>query len=516
MSRRTDELSQNDHEPVGPGIRPPTAADTSAAGPTADPASGSASGGSDGRARPAPGPTPDGRSWQAVRHLLVRLHFYAGVLIAPFLLVAALTGLAYTLTPQLDQLVYGDRLTVGQADGAPRPLAEQIAAARAAHPEGVLASVTTPPGPEDTTRVVLSVPELGDKQRTVFVDPYTAEVRGELTTWSGSTPLTTWLDDLHRNLHLGDTGRLYSEVAASWLWVAVVGGLVLWLGRSRGRRAKSARGVLFPDRTARGVRRTRGRHAAAGVWLALGLLFLSATGLTWSNHAGERFGRLLDAVNGNAPALDTALPGAKPPAGDHAGHAGHSGSAGATADADPAAFDVALAAARQAGLGGTVVVTPPAEAGTAWVVAQDDNVWPVHYDRVAVDATDGEITSRTRWADHPALNKLSKLGVQGHMGVLFGVVNQVVLALIAIGLTAVIVWGYRMWWQRRPTRGERRALAGRAPERGGWRRLPLPVLVLGVPAVAALGWALPVLGVTLAGFLVLDAVTGAVLRRRTA
>ncbi|AXI70529.1 PepSY-associated TM helix domain-containing protein [Streptomyces cavourensis] len=481
-------------------------ADADSAGDPADPT------------KPGPGtPPPPGRSWEAVRHLLVRLHFYAGVLVAPFLLVAALTGLAYTLTPQLDQLVYGDRLRVEQVGETVRPLSEQIAAARAAYPEGTTASVVTPPGPEDTTRVVVAVPELGEKQRTVFVDPYTAEVRGELTTWFGSTPLTTWLDDFHRNLHLGETGRLYSEVAASWLWVAVAGGLVLWIGRrSRGRRPKSARGVLLPERGARGVRRTRGWHAVTGVWLALGLLFLSATGLTWSNYAGERFGRLLDAVNGNAPALDTALPGAEAPVEDHSEHAGHGGSGGATADADPAGFDTALTAARNAGLGGTVVVTPAADAASAWTVAQNDNVWPVHYDRVAVDASSGEITSRTRWADHPVLSKLSKLGVQGHMGVLFGAVNQIALAIVAIGLTAVTVWGYRMWWQRRPTRADRRALVGKAPEPGAWRRLPLPVLVLGIPAVVALGWALPVLGVTLAGFLVVDAVVGAVRRRRTA
>ncbi|WP_345981636.1 PepSY domain-containing protein [Streptomyces sp. DSS69] len=516
MSHRTEEIPQNDHDPAGvaaPG-EPDADRPDGVTKPGSDGPDGSA--GPDTLTPPGTDPPRPARSWEAVRHLLVRLHFYAGVLVAPFLLVAALTGLAYTFTPQLDQLMYGDQLRVGTVGEAPRPLAEQIAAARAAHPGGTVASVVTPPGPEDTTRVVLAVPELGEKQRTVFVDPYTAEVRGELTTWFGSTPLTTWLDDLHRNLNLGETGRLYSEVAASWLGVTVLGGLVLWLWRSRGQRAKSARGVLLPDRKARGVRRTRGRHAATGVWLALGLLFLSATGLTWSNHAGERFGRLLDAANGNAPALDTALPGKEAPAGDHAEHAEHGGSGGATADPDPAGFDAALTAAREAGLGGTVVVTPAADAASAWTVAQNDNVWPVHYDRVAVDTTSGEITARTYWADHPALSKLSKLGVQGHMGVLFGVVNQIVLALLALGLTAVIVWGYRMWWQRRPTRDDRQALVGRAPERGAWRRLPLPVLVLGIPAVIALGWALPVLGVTLAGFLVVDAVMGAARRRRTA
>lgn len=249
MSRRTEEMPQNDHDPTGTaqgepdGDRPDGLAKPAVA--TAEgPEAATGDPGSD-RQRPA-------RSWEAVRHLLVRLHFYAGVLVAPFLLVAALTGLAYTAAPQLDQLLYGDQLRVEKVGDAPRPLAEQIAAARAAYPEGTVASVVTPPSAEDTTRVVLAIPELGEKQRTVFVDPYTAEVRGELTTWFGSTPLTTWLDDLHRNLNLGETGRLYSEVAASWLGVTVLGGLVLWLGRSRGQRAKSARGALLPDRKARG------------------------------------------------------------------------------------------------------------------------------------------------------------------------------------------------------------------------------------------------------------------------
>lgn len=497
MPSRTEEPPQNDHEPV-----------CASSGETATAVAVDAT--------DAPGPDPrPGRSWQGVRALLVRLHFYAGVFVAPFLLVAALTGLAYTFTPQLDQLVYGDQLRVEQMGDKPRPLSDQIAAARDAHPEGSLASVITPPGPEDTTRVVLSVPELGEKQRTVFVDPYTAEVQGELTTSWGSTPLTTWLDELHKNLHLGEAGRLYAEIAASWLWVIVVGGLVLWLGRSRGQRAKSVRGVLLPDRSARGVRRTRSWHAATGVWLALGLLFLSATGLTWSKYAGERFGQLLDTVKGHAPELDTTLPGAAPAAGDKGGeHAGH-GAAHETASADPAGFDTALRVAREAGLDGQVEVTPPSDSAGAWAVAQKDNEWPVHYDQVAVDTEKGEVTSRSRWANYPLLAKLSKLGVQGHMGVLFGIANQIVLAAIALGLTAVTIWGYRMWWQRRPTREDREAVLGKAPARGVWRRLPLPVLILGVPAVAALGWALPVLGVTLLGFLVVDVTVGLV-RRRTA
>ncbi|PWK65081.1 putative iron-regulated membrane protein [Streptomyces sp. CG 926] len=466
----------------------------------------------------APAPEPSGRTRKGLRALLVRLHFYAGVFVAPFLLTAALTGLAYTVTPQLDQLVYGDRLSVARVGDESRPLAEQIAAARAGYPDGALASVVTPAEPDATTRVVLAVPGLGEKQRTVFVDPYTARVQGDLTTRFGKTPLTTWLDDLHRNLLLGETGRLYSETAASWLWVLVAGGLVLWIGRNRRKGMRRARSLFLPDRTARGVRRTRSRHAATGIWLALGLLFLSATGLTWSHYAGDRFGQLLTAVKGRAPELDTVLPEPQQPprteGGEHAGHSQH-GATPAGLTGDPADFDAALAVARGAGLSGTVTVTPPRDASRAWVVAQTDNTWPVHYDQVAVDTSSGEVTSRTRWADYPAPAKLSKLGTQAHMGVLFGIANQVVLAAIAVGLILITGWGYRMWWLRRPSREDRAAHFGKAPARGAWRGLPTPVILAGVPAVVVLGWALPVLGLTLAAFIVVDVSVGLLRGGRT-
>ncbi|MEV4415766.1 PepSY-associated TM helix domain-containing protein [Catellatospora sp. NPDC049609] len=105
-------------------------------------------------------------------------------------------------------------------------------------------------------------------------------------------------------------------------------------------------------------------------------------------------------------------------------------------------------------------------------MAQDDDSWPVRYDSVAVDAAAGEVTSRSRWADYPVLAKLSRLGVQANTGVLSGAAIQLVLAAVASGLVVVIVWGYRMWWQRRPRRADRAAAFGRAPARGTWRQLP--------------------------------------------
>ena len=155
--------------------------------------------------------------------------------------------------------------------------------------------------------MVFVVDGIGDKQHTVYVDPYTNQVRGTLVTWWGETPMMTWFDDLHRNLLLGDHGRHYSELAASWLWGVTLGGVLLWLRRQRGR-ANKIRATVLPDLSAKkGVRRTRGWHAATGIWLTIGLLILSATGLTWSRYAGGNFSDALDALNGHKPELVTTV-----------------------------------------------------------------------------------------------------------------------------------------------------------------------------------------------------------------
>lgn len=49
---------------------------------------------------------------------------------------------------------------------------------------------------------------------------------------------------MHLNLNLGPTGRLYSELAASWLWVLARGG-ILWWRHQRGKRL--GRRLLFPE-----------------------------------------------------------------------------------------------------------------------------------------------------------------------------------------------------------------------------------------------------------------------------
>ncbi|GAB2658227.1 PepSY-associated TM helix domain-containing protein [Saccharopolyspora gloriosae] len=430
-------------------------------------------------------------TWAVLRPLVLRLHFYAGVFIAPFLVIAALTGLVYVFTPQLEQAVYAHELHVPAA-ATTAPLAEQVAVAQDVRPGERLQAVRPGATPTDTTQVIFAAPDLPESyQRTVFIDPHTAQVRGDLVTYGSgqALPLRAWIDNLHRGLHLGDTGRLYSELAASWLWVVVLGGVVLWIGRRR--RNRRARLLLAPEFRPAGRRRVLSWHGAVGLWAALGLLFLSATGLTWSVHAGENVTAVREQLAWETPAVTAELP---------------------SAPASDVGIDRVHQAALAAGLDGPVEIKPP-EAGSAYTVQQQQRSWPTKQDQVAVDPATGVITETVRWADYPLMAKLSRWGIDAHMGLLFGLVNQLLLAALMLGLLSMIFWGYRMWWLRRPTRGEART--GRPPERGAWRRVPGRIMAPIIVGAAFVAYFLPLLGASLLLFLVVDIVLGQRARRST-
>ena len=115
-----------------------------------------------------------------------------------------------------------------------------------------------------------------------------------------------------------------------------------------------------------------------------------------------------------------------------------------------------------------------------------------------VDPGTHAVTARIDyWRDYSLVAKLADWGIRAHMGLLFGLLNQLLLLGVAVGLLTVIARGYRMWWQRRPTRGSAWAV-GRTPLRGGLRSLSLPAMCGFILVAATVGWFLPALGLTLA------------------
>lgn len=459
---------------------------------------------------PSP-PSSRRRGWFAP--LLLRLHFYAGILVGPFILIAAISGALYALTPQLEQAVYAEQLHAPETDTT-LTLAAQIEAADNYRGDSSgLFAVRPAPEPGDTTRIMYAEDGLGPSEsRAVFVDPGTGEIRGDLVVYgtSGSTPLRTWISNLHRNLHLGDAGRLYSELAASWLGIVAIAGLALWIIRIRKARAK--KDFVRPNRTHKGYRRLFGWHTSIGIWVVLGALFLSATGITWSQHAGTNVSNLRAALDWGTPSLNTALGGETPAADDHAHH--HGAESAPTGAANPATFDAVLAIAQRENVNtGQVEISPPAEPGTAWKIREIKSSFPTEGDSLAIDGTTMQVVDRIDFAELSLPAKLASWGINIHMGVMFGLANQIVLFLVAIALAAMVVLGYLMWWKRRPARDTSKLVG--SPPRRALRDAPWWGIAT-VGAVALLvGFWLPLVGWTLLAFLVLDTVICITARRRS-
>ncbi|MFC8532294.1 PepSY-associated TM helix domain-containing protein [Nocardia sp. NPDC057227] len=461
----------------------------------------------------SPDDVPTRTPRRTLQPLALRLHFYAGLFVAPFILIAAVTGALYAISPTLEAFTSKDllRVPVGQTEA---PLAEQVRNGVAVRPDLTLVAVAPAPTPGDTTRVLLADPTLGESERrAVFVNPYTAEPVGDAVVYgsSGALPLRTWISQLHRHLHLGEPGRLYSELAASWLWVIALAGLVLWIRRVRARRARnSAAWLLAPDSAQRGRNRLLTWHGALGTWVLPMALVLSATGMTWSTYAGANIDELRAQLSWITPAVSGTLPGAEPahaPGGDHhpAGHA-------PAPEVDPATriaeLDTVLAAARAEGVTQPPEITLPSAADQAFIVKERRIPGTYSADAVAVDGATAQVTDRLPYAEWPLMAKFTNWGIQFHMGLLFGLVNQLLLLVSMVGLSAVILLGYRMWWRRRPARATGLTLGGRAPRRGALRSTPLPLAVASVAAALLVGWFVPLFGLSLLGFLAIDFLLG--------
>lgn len=453
--------------------------------------------------------------------LLRRVHFYIGLFVGPFIFVAALTGTLYVLTPQLENYLYAGALFTA-SKGEAQPLSRQIdTALQVAGQDKKIYAVRPAPSAGETTRVMFSDPQLGaSKSRAIFIDPITLAVKGDMTVYgtSGILPFRTWLDDLHRGLLLGDTGRIYSELAASWLWVAASGGVVLWFsGRRKPRPLRKVSGKVQQQQN------SRRWHSSLGLVLLAGLLFFSATGLTWSQWAGDNIGVLRAHMGWMTPGVKTSLDPqtVAGPVSEHAGHQapmadmpdmpGMNMSAHSMPAASPAAvvsaqtFDAVVQAAREAGIAANKIEIRPAyNTGKAWTVTEVDRSWPTQVDAVSVNPRSLQIVDHVRFADFPLLAKLTRWGVDAHMGILFGIWNQAILVIFGAGLCVMIAWGYRLWWLRRSVNSTDSHPATTLLQT--WRSVPFrlqcPILVITI----GLAISLPVMGASLLIFLLIDVI----------
>jgi uncharacterized iron-regulated membrane protein len=209
------------------------------------------------------------------------------------------------------------------------------------------------------------------------------------------------------------------------------------------------------------------------------MIFLAFTGLAWTQFASDRVDLVDKQVSPTAGSLKSALPAPAP---------GHG---------DLANIDKVWQQAQQAGLSDPVQIALPKDEKTAWTATSADTTYPIERDAIAVNGATGEVVNRFDYSGEHWFNKLQTAGQQFHEARLFGPPLQVLMTLFALAIVAMIYYGYKMWWQRRPKGG-----MGAPPSIRNWvRNAPLPIIA----AVVFCAWALPTLGLAFGIWLVVEA-----------
>ena len=422
-----------------------------------------------------------------------RWHFYAGIYVAPFLVVLACSGLVMLAEEPIERWQLASLLANAPGgDGISHQA--RLDAARSAFPAATLVRYQPGRTRAETTRVSVTI---DDHPHTVFVDAHTGLVRGIV---DDDHRIGMAAKLIHGTLLMGPAGDRLIEVAASFGILLVVSGLYLWFPKGLPlRQAFSLTG---------GSRRLvwRDLHKTTGALLAPVLAYYLISGLAWTDVWGGQFVQAWSTLS-----AATAAPGEPPPHTHETLNGGSSKvvpwnleqtplpSSSSHADHGRVMLDDAIAVAQRHGIGQRFWVGVPRGDHGVWTIAQTamnkDVTDPTQELTVHVDQRTGEVVGRAGWDDYGLTAKAMAAGVPLHMGSL-GWWNLIGAGVVCLSVLTLSVSGLVMWWLRRPARGWRLA----APPRPDLVRVPLLTWVTGL----TLSVLFPLAGVTLVAIAILD------------
>jgi uncharacterized iron-regulated membrane protein len=434
-------------------------------------------------------------------NLAWRWHFYAGLFVAPFMIMLSLTGMVYLFKPQLDSLMYSDLLTVKPAHHM-LTADEQQRRVLEAYPQVLVSKYLPPANAESSAQFVI---KKDGREVNLFIDPYSGKILG---TQDAKNNLQAMARELHGELMVGTVGDRLVEMAAGWGIVLVVSGLYLWWPRGR-----SPAGVLWPRITAKGRVLWRDLHAVTGFWGSVALLFMLLSGMTWTGMWGKVYADVWNTFpaamwndvpksakqagelnNASVQTVPWAMENTPMPvsSGDHAEHMHHGGmSSGPAAPTITLQRVVDIANERKIEPGYSITQPKTADGVFTVSVFADD---PRNDATLHIDQYSGKVLADVRYTDYSAVSKATELGVMLHEGKMFGWVNQLLILFICLMVLLSSVSGIVIWWKRRPQNG-----FGVPPLRHDLPRWKIATVVM-----LALGIAFPLVGISMLAIWLLD------------
>ena len=206
------------------------------------------------------------------------IHLWLSVPFGWVITLVCFSGASLVFEKELTELCRPELYHVNYTEGmSPLPMEELMEKVNAALPDSVSATgLTVSPVPDRTWQVSLSQP----RRASVFVDPYTGEIKGK----SERLPFFDVMFHLHRWLMGASNGegilwgKLLVGTSTLLLVIILLTGLLMWLTN----RHKPLTASLTISFTKGSRRFWHDLHVAGGIYATLFLLALALTGLTWS------------------------------------------------------------------------------------------------------------------------------------------------------------------------------------------------------------------------------------------
>jgi uncharacterized iron-regulated membrane protein len=344
-----------------------------------------------------------------MRTAIFWLHLSAGVLAGLVVLLLSATGVLLAFERQI--VAFAERDLRAATAGTPLPLSRIVAAA-GGQPTNVLVR---------SDRSAPVAVALG-RERTLFVNPYTAEVLGE-----GARGLRAFFqlnEDLHRWLALKGPGRERGKAitgAANLVFLFIVlSGLFLWIPRRWTRR--SLRNSTLFRSGLRGRLRDYSWHNVIGIWCFLPLAAIIVSGAVISYPWATRL--VYRVFGGEAP---------RPPADGRS----------ARSPLDPAALDALDRVARTslpADWQTFSIRLPLAQKGPVTVAVDRGNgARPDKRSQLMIDLRSGRVVEHKTYAQQEPGQKARAWLRWIHTGEAGGLIGQLV-AMFASAGAVVLVW----------------------------------------------------------------------------
>lgn len=357
-----------------------------------------------------------------IKRIFLKLHLYLGLPLGLLLSVICLTGATLVFKDEINELIEPSvYFTERQADTKALPIETLIGLVEQSRPGTELGSVVVPTDPERNIQL-----KLRDEHRTtLYVDPYTAEVKGEKTRGSFFTDVMR----LHRWLlgSRGSTGQYIVAYGTLGFILIVLSGIILWIPKNK-KQLKASLRIKF---NATRQRLLRDLHISLGFYLALALIVLSFTGLFFSPI--KWVGKTINALAGTPEKTE----GGKPKEREQE----QSEPADARIHWDAVASELAKREpqARSITLEPTKAVVSLYH---GWGNMRANNEYNI-------DAASGTLTPTKIYAEQPAHTKVRGWVYTIHVGAWGGLFSKVLTFLIALLAGTLPLTGYYLYIKKR-------------------------------------------------------------------